>query len=149
VSRTAAAEAFERAPIVADRVGEGDPETLIGRARDIIAAMTEEQQIAVLNAHPPIGSTTGLSARSSAEQRASEPADRATLGALVRLNAEYERRFGFRFVVFVAGRSRADIVPVFRARLERSRADELATGIEEFLAIARDRLTSGSVRSAS
>ena len=145
MSRTAAAEAFERAPLLAERVGEGDTETLIARAREIVAAMTEAQQIAVLNAHPPIGSTTALSARSSAEQRASEPADRATLDALVRLNAEYERRFGFRFVVFVAGRSRADIVPVLRARLERSRADELATGIDEFLAIARDRLMSGSV----
>ena len=145
MSRIAAAEAFERAPLLAEAVGEGDPETLIARAREIIAAMTEAQQIAVLNAHPPIGSTSGLTARSSLEQRASEPADRATLDALVRLNADYERRFGFRFVVFVAGRSRADIVPVLRARLERSRADELAAGIEEFLAIARDRLISGSV----
>ena len=145
MSAIAAAEAFERAPLLAEAVGEGDPETLIARARAIIAAMTEAQQIAVLNAHPPIGSTTGLSARSSLEQRAGEPAEQATLGALRRLNAEYERRFGFRFVVFVAGRSRADIVPVLRARLERSRADELATGIEEFLAIARDRLISGPV----
>ncbi len=145
MSRIAAAEAFERAPLLAEAVGEGDPETLIARAREIIAAMTEAQRIAVLNAHPPIGSTTGLSARSSAEQRAGEPADRATLDILVRLNADYERRFGFRFVVFVAGRSRADIVPVLRARLERSRADELATGIDQFLAIARDRLISGSL----
>jgi len=145
VSPIAAAEAFERAPLLADAVGEGDSETLIARAREIIAAMTEAQLIAVLNAHPPIGSTTGLSARSSLEQRASERTDQATLDALMRLNADYERRFGFRFVIFVAGRSRADIVPVLRARLERSRADELATGIDEFLAIARDRLMAGPV----
>ena len=143
MSPIAAAEAFERAPLLAEAVGEGDPETLIARAREILAAMTEAQQIAVLNAHPPIGSTTGLSARSSLEQRASERTDQATLDALKRLNADYERRFGFRFVIFVAGRSRADIVPVLRARLERSRAVELATGIDEFLAIARDRLMSG------
>ena len=31
----------------------------------------------------------------------------------------------------------------FRARLERTRDEELATGIDEFLAIARDRLTRG------
>jgi 2-oxo-4-hydroxy-4-carboxy--5-ureidoimidazoline (OHCU) decarboxylase len=42
--------------------------------------------------------------------------------------------------VFVAGRSREEIVPVFKARLRRTRAEELATGLEEFLAIARDRL---------
>ena len=143
MSPTAAAEAFERAPLLAERVGEGDPDTLLARARECIAEMTEAQQIAVLNAHPPIGSTTGLSARSQTEQRASERTARATLNALARLNAEYERRFGFRFVVFVAGRSRDEIVPVLKTRLQRSRSEELATGLAEFLAIARDRLMRG------
>jgi 2-oxo-4-hydroxy-4-carboxy--5-ureidoimidazoline (OHCU) decarboxylase len=138
VSPIAAAEAFERAPLLAERVGDGDAETLIARAREIIGGMTEAQKIAVLDSHPRIGSTAALSARSRAEQRATERADRATLNALLRLNAEYERRFGFRFVVFVAGRSRDEIVPVFKTRLARSRDDELAMGLEEFLAIARD-----------
>ena len=141
MSPIAAAEAFERAPLLAERVGEGDPDTLIRRARDLIAAMTEAQRIAVLDAHPRIGATQGLSAQSAAEQRVTEAADPATLAALEQLNAEYERRFGFRFVVFVAGRSRADLVPVLRSRLARTREEELATGLEEFLAIARDRLT--------
>ena len=64
----------------------------------------------------------------------------ATEKALAAMNDEYERRFGFRFVVFVAGRSKSGIVPVFRERLQRTRAQELATGIDEFLAISRDRL---------
>ena len=143
MSPIAAAEAFERAPLLAERVGEGDPETVLGRARKIIGSLTEAQRVAVLDAHPRIGATQGLSARSAAEQRVTEVADPATLAALERLNAEYERRFGFRFVVFVAGRSRADLVPVLRSRLARTREEELATGLEEFLAIARDRLTRG------
>jgi 2-oxo-4-hydroxy-4-carboxy--5-ureidoimidazoline (OHCU) decarboxylase len=56
------------------------------------------------------------------------------------MNDEYERRFGFRFVVFVGGRSKAEIVPVLRERLKRTRQEELANGIDQFLAIARDRL---------
>ena len=143
MSPIAAAEAFERAPLLAERVGEGDPETVLGRARKIIGSLTEAQRVAVLDAHPRIGATQGLSARSAAEQRVTEVADPATLAALERLNAEYERRFGFRFVVFVAGRSQADLVPVLRSRLARTREKELATGLEEFLAIARDRLTRG------
>ena len=103
--------------------------------------MTEDERVAVLDAHPRIGSTAGLSARSAAEQGGET--DGATLETLERLNDEYERRFGFRFVVFVRGRSRAAIVPVLGARLRRSRNEELATGLEEFLAIARDRLTRG------
>ncbi len=141
MSPIGAAEAFERAPLLAERVGEGDVETVTARARAILDAMTDAERVAVLNAHPRIGATAGLSARSAAEQ--GEAADPETLRALELLNAEYERTFGFRFVVFVRGRSRAEIVPVLQARLRRTRRDELATGIEEFLAIARDRLTRG------
>jgi 2-oxo-4-hydroxy-4-carboxy--5-ureidoimidazoline (OHCU) decarboxylase len=141
VSPTAAAEAFERAPLLAERVGEGDAETVVARARAILDAMTGVERVAVLNAHPRIGSTAGLSARSAAEQGGA--ADPETLRALELLNAEYERTFGFRFVVFINGRSRAEIVPVLQARLRRTRREELATGIDEFLAIARDRLTRG------
>jgi 2-oxo-4-hydroxy-4-carboxy-5-ureidoimidazoline decarboxylase len=140
VSPTAAAEAFERAPLLAERVGEGDPATLIARARTVLAGMTEAERIAVLNAHPRIGAAQGLSGRSAAEQRVTEPADADTLATLKRLNETYAQRFGFRFVVFVRGRTRAEIAPVLEARLRNRRDDELATGLEEFLAIARDRL---------
>ena len=141
MSPIAAAEAFESAPLLAERVGEGDPETLLRRARVLISGMTEPERIAVLDAHPRIGAITGLSTRSAAEQRAADPIEATTLATLARLNDDYERRFGFRFVVFVAGRSRAEIVPILRSRLARGRDEELATGMEEFLAIARDRLT--------
>ncbi len=131
---------FERAPGLADRVRGSDAASIVASARSEIARMTEERRIAVLNAHPRIGADpASLSALSRREQRGG--ADLETLRELASLNDEYERRFSFRFVVFVGGRSKAEIVPVFRDRLRRSRDDELATGIDEFLAIARDRLT--------
>lgn len=142
MSRIEVAEAFERAPVLAERVGQGgDPDAVVARARAVLATMSEAERIAVLDAHPRIGATTGLSARSATEQGGA--ADAVTLRTLVLLNAEYERTFGFRFVVFVDGRSRAEIVPVLQARLRRTRSEELATGIDEFLAIARDRLERG------
>jgi len=143
VSPIGVAEAFERAPVLAERVGEGGgPAEIVTRARDVIALMSEAERIAVLNAHPRIGAVTGLSARSAAEQN-DGTTDPSTLRTLELLNAEYERTFGFRFVVFVNGRSRAEIVPVLQARLRNARHEELATGIDEFLAIARDRLERG------
>jgi len=143
VSPIEVAEAFERAPLLAERVGEGgSPAAVIARARDVIQQMSEAERIAVLNAHPRIGAAAGLSARSAAEQSAGAT-DRETMRTLELLNAEYERTFGFRFVIFVNGRSRAEIVPVLQARLRRPRHEELATGIEEFLAIGRDRLERG------
>jgi 2-oxo-4-hydroxy-4-carboxy--5-ureidoimidazoline (OHCU) decarboxylase len=56
------------------------------------------------------------------------------------LNDEYEARFGFPFVVFVAGRPRAALVGVLEQRLGRTRAEELHEGTAAMVAIARDRL---------
>jgi len=63
------------------------------------------------------------------------------LDELARLNDEYERRFGFEFVVFVDGRTRAELLPVLRDRLENTRGEELETGLRALCAIARDRWT--------
>ena len=63
------------------------------------------------------------------------------LEELARLNDEYERRFGFEFVVFVDGRTRAELLPVLRERLENTRSEELETGLRALCAIARDRWT--------
>ena len=139
IARKELAAIFERAPALADHVEGSDPASIIASARSLIAGMSEPERIGVLNAHPRIGADPeSLSARSRDEQ--GSRADVATLRDLSAMNDEYERRFGFRFVVFVAGRAKAELLPVFRERLRRARADELATGIEEFLAITRDRL---------
>jgi 2-oxo-4-hydroxy-4-carboxy--5-ureidoimidazoline (OHCU) decarboxylase len=98
-------------------------------AEDVLLAAPEEEQAEALAAHPRIG-------EASPEQRGDE-AD--VLAELAELNRAYEQRFGFRFVVFVNRRSRAEIVPVLRERLARTRAEELETGLRELVAIARDR----------
>ncbi len=148
-ARQRMAAAFERASVLVERldavVGDDDDAGAIMRkARRVIHRLGEAERIAILDAHPRIGApAAALSALSRAEQ--GTDADAATLRLLAELNDAYERRFGFRFVVFVAGRPKAELVPVLRARLARERAEELATGMAEFLAIARDRLarTSG------
>ena len=61
------------------------------------------------------------------------------LTELAYLNQVYEEKFGFRFVVFVNGRPKTEILDVLRARLERTREEELDTAVEELVAIAEDR----------
>ncbi len=139
IAREDLAAIFEGAPALADRVQGDDPASIVASARSLIAGMSERERIDVLNAHPRIGADpASLSALSRVEQGGR--AEIAILRDLAAMNDEYERTFGFRFVVFVAGRSKAKLVPVFRERLGRTRSEELATGIDEFLAIARDRL---------
>lgn len=127
---------FERSSPLGRRVAErgGDP---IAAAREVLPTLSEEDRIATLNAHPRIGETRGLSARSQAEQGGDS--DPAVLEELRRLNEEYERRFGFRFVVFVNRRPRRAIVEVLKQRLRRERASELGAGMDAIIAIAEDR----------
>jgi len=130
---------FERAPSLAERVRGSDPASIVSSARALLAEMSEAERIGVLNAHPRIGADPASLSELSRREQGTTP-DIGTEEELAVLNEEYERRFGFRFVVFVAGRSKAAIVPIFRERLRRTRAEELATGLDEFLAITRDRL---------
>ena len=51
----------------------------------------------------------------------------------------YEKKFGFRFVVFVDRRPKDEILDVLRERIARTREEELDTGCRELVAIARDR----------
>ena len=96
-------------------------------------ALSDIEQKAVLDAHPAIGGKPS-SARSAAEQGTDD--DPAVLEELAELNDAYEAKFGFRFVVFVNGRPRREIVPILRERLERTRDEELATGVDELVQIA-------------
>jgi 2-oxo-4-hydroxy-4-carboxy--5-ureidoimidazoline (OHCU) decarboxylase len=61
------------------------------------------------------------------------------LTELAYLNQVYEEKFGFRFVVFVNRRPKAEILEVLRQRLERTREEELDAAVEELVAIAEDR----------
>jgi 2-oxo-4-hydroxy-4-carboxy--5-ureidoimidazoline (OHCU) decarboxylase len=105
----------------------------LGRAREVAAELSDDEKSAILDAHPAIGGTPA-SERSRREQGTDD--DPEVLAELARLNAEYEAKFGFRFVVFVNSRTRREIVPVLRERLGRTREEELATGVDELVQIA-------------
>jgi 2-oxo-4-hydroxy-4-carboxy--5-ureidoimidazoline (OHCU) decarboxylase len=129
------AELFEgRTRLVEELALRDDP---LGDAHDVIAGLSEEDKLAALNAHPAIGARGKLSARSAAEQGGD--AEPAVLTELAYLNQVYEEKFGFRFVVFVNRRPKPKILEVLRARLERTREEELDTAVEELVAIAEDR----------
>jgi 2-oxo-4-hydroxy-4-carboxy--5-ureidoimidazoline (OHCU) decarboxylase len=110
----------------------------LGRAREVLQGLPEEQRVEALNAHPRIGERR-LTGRSAAEQGNAAAEDPAVMEELARLNAAYEERFGFRLVVFVNRRPRRELLPELRRRLERTREEELETGCEALVAIAEDR----------
>jgi 2-oxo-4-hydroxy-4-carboxy--5-ureidoimidazoline (OHCU) decarboxylase len=106
-----------------------DVDDPLERAEEVALSLDDHDQAAALATHPRIGEP-------SAEQSGEDP---TVITDLAYLNQVYEEKFGFRFVVFVDRRSRAELLPVLRERLERTREEELETGIRELVAIARDR----------
>jgi 2-oxo-4-hydroxy-4-carboxy--5-ureidoimidazoline (OHCU) decarboxylase len=129
------AELFEGDTAFVRRLAERD--NPLADARTVLASLSESEKLEALDAHPAIGARGGLSTRSAAEQ--GEDADPEVLAELARLNQEYEERLGFRFVVFVNRRPKAEILDVLRERINRPRAEELDTAVEELVAIAEDR----------
>jgi 2-oxo-4-hydroxy-4-carboxy--5-ureidoimidazoline (OHCU) decarboxylase len=128
------AELFEGRTRFVERLAElEDP---LRAARTLAHELSDEEKREVLDAHPAIGARS-LSSRSAREQGADD--DPEVLAELARLNAEYERRFGFRFVVFVNRRPKTEILPILRERLGRTRELELETALDELVAIAEDR----------
>ena len=127
-------ELFEgRTRLVEQLASTEDP---LGQARAVARALSEAEKKEMLDAHPAIGGAP-TSERSRREQGTDD--DPEVLAELARLNEEYEERFGFRFVVFVNERPRREIVPVLRERLQRTREEELATGVDELVQIAVQR----------
>jgi 2-oxo-4-hydroxy-4-carboxy--5-ureidoimidazoline (OHCU) decarboxylase len=108
---------------------------MIARAYELLAELSEEEKIATVNAHARIGeSPERMSRLSLAEQGADQ------LPELDRLNAEYESRFGFRFVVFVDRRPKSELVEILKERIRNERAQELETGLRAVVDIANSRL---------
>jgi 2-oxo-4-hydroxy-4-carboxy--5-ureidoimidazoline (OHCU) decarboxylase len=106
--------------------------------------MPQADQLELINAHPRLGASPGaVSALSFREQgydravpaRESEP----VAAELARLNDAYEARLGFRYCVFVNGRSRAELLPVIAAAVDADRAAELTRALTDVVAIAQDR----------
>ena len=135
LSENELAELFEgHTRFVAQLAQLDDP---LGQARKVLADAPEDEQIEALATHPRIGQRVNVSDQAAREQGSDE--DPALLAALVKLNKSYEQKFGFRFVVFVDGRPRAEVLSVLRQRLQNSRDEELAAGLDDLVAIALDR----------
>lgn len=143
----AVAPLFEGAQRFLQRLAEARPfdsdDALLSAAREVAAAAPEDELIELLEAHPRIGADPAeMSDLSRGEQEDGATAEGALEQELSDLNAAYERRFGFRYVIFVAGRPRTEIVPLMEVALWNERDAELRRGVDDAIYIAGDRLRS-------
>jgi 2-oxo-4-hydroxy-4-carboxy--5-ureidoimidazoline (OHCU) decarboxylase len=148
LDRATLATLFEGAPRFLDRLEAAGPfesaELLFHVARDVAHAMPEDEQVELIDAHPRLGAPPGtVSAMSYVEQGydrgTGTPGEVDLAAELDRLNAAYEARHGFRYCVFVAGRSRAELLPDMAAAIDADRTTELHRGLDAVVDIAIDR----------
>lgn len=136
---------FEGAPRFVERLMDLGAQSwveLFDQAEWIALTMPEDEQIELLDAHPRIGADPAtVSASAYREQGYDRGGDTATLQhRLDRLNDEYEARHGFRFVVFVNGRSRAAIADVLEQHVDADHTAEKTRALRDVIAIGRSRL---------
>ncbi|KAH8425302.1 2-oxo-4-hydroxy-4-carboxy-5-ureidoimidazoline decarboxylase [Aspergillus melleus] len=102
--------------------------------------------LGILGSHPRLGRPKAapaehLSELSKQEQARLNAGTEELAEKLAHLNAEYEEKFpGLRFVTFVNGRSREEIMPEMRRRIDRADADrEVEEIIQAMCDIGKDR----------
>ncbi|MFA6267444.1 MAG: 2-oxo-4-hydroxy-4-carboxy-5-ureidoimidazoline decarboxylase [Pseudolabrys sp.] len=147
--KDALAPIFENAPWVAEGVAAQRPFaslTALHKAMTgLIGRLTDNAQIDFLRGHPHLSPDTlrrGTTAESTAEQTAAGIAalDPRTIAKLNALNAAYEERFGFPFILAVRCASLPTMLATFERRLAASPAAERAEAMTEIAAISWMRL---------
>ncbi|EFP90861.2 uncharacterized protein PGTG_17060 [Puccinia graminis f. sp. tritici CRL 75-36-700-3] len=152
-------------PVLREEIQEKSPNSyseLIDHCQHIVEnRFSCDEQVNFLASHPRIGELKGLSKFSSKEQ--GNQTDPAILARLEELNILYEQTYpGLRYVTFVNGRSRAEIVKEMEDLLtkeERPTTEvhlqdkewqaELKRGIGDVFKIAQSRLKSMTEASSS
>jgi 2-oxo-4-hydroxy-4-carboxy-5-ureidoimidazoline decarboxylase len=136
---------YEAAPRFLERLADSRPfgswGELFRESLDLALAAPPEVQLELLDAHPRIGAPPGSVSALSFREQGYDQEQLDAIDALGPLNDAYEARFGFRYVVFVAGRPRSAIVPLMQAALEGEPDAERTRGLTDVVAIARARAT--------
>ncbi|SFJ46376.1 urate oxidase [Phyllobacterium sp. CL33Tsu] len=144
---------FEHSPWIARRAFAGELSPAHDTASGLHAALrtvfrmgTQEERLAVLNAHPDLAGKLAQAKRlteSSTQEQASAGLDALTdeeRAEFTNLNTDYVRRFGFPFIIAVRGLNKQAILEAFKTRIANDRETEFNTACRQVEKIALLRL---------
>ena len=124
-----------------------DSEELLAKADAVWWALDPEDWLEAFSRHPKIGEKEAARAQSAdardwsrQEQADSNATDEETKLALSELNSEYERKFGFIYIVCATGKSADEMLSLCKARLRNEAETELRIAAEEQRRITHLRL---------
>lgn len=137
---------FEETPTIAHQVWHRRPFATVSELHQqmvaVVSAMSQPQQLALIRAHPDLGSKAKM-AKASVQEQSGLGLDRLTpeeYAQFQSLNNAYKNRFGFPFIVAVKNHTKATILEAFDRRLQNSFAQEITQALAEIAEIARFRL---------
>lgn len=109
----------------------------------VVQGWDRDRQLALIQAHPELGSRQVMAAASVAEQTSRglnqlSPPEQAHLETL---NRAYRDKFGFPFIIAVKHHSRDSIFAALEARLNHGLDQEVTQALGEIGTIAQARLT--------
>jgi 2-oxo-4-hydroxy-4-carboxy-5-ureidoimidazoline decarboxylase len=138
---------FEHSPWVVERAAARQPfADLHAGLMQVVDDATPEEQLALIRAHPELAGKAAIDrtlTQESTQEQASAGLDRLTPGeyeSFQALNAAYNARFGFPFIICVRLTDKAGILAAMERRLGNAREVEIATAIAEIGKIVRLRL---------
>ena len=120
---------------------------LLKAAEDSFSRMQREDWLEAFSGHPKIGDISSLRAKyantrdwSAGEQSGVNAAEEAVLQGLAEGNTEYEKRFGYIFIVCATGKTAAQMLDLLRSRIDNDPAEELKIAANEQIKITKIRL---------
>ena len=109
--------------------------------------LSESDYLEAFEGHPKIGDIESLKKKFKGSQDIARNEQsnvaKANIETLERLsigNSEYEKKFGFIFIVFASGKSAEEMLNILEGRIDNSRTEEIATAAEEQRLIFQLRL---------
>jgi OHCU decarboxylase len=124
-----------------------DAAALFHKADSVWWSLQDHDWLEAFRAHPKIGEQKAVAAQSeqaqswsAQEQARVQDAAAETKAALAAGNQEYEKRFGFIFIVCATGKNSAEMLAILNGRLQNNPETELRMAAEEQLKITRLRL---------
>ena len=137
---------FEGSPWVAARAWPRRPFKHIAQLHAVmmgeVMAAARPEQLALLCAHPDLGTRATMSEASVGEQAGAglDRLSRATFERLQHLTGAYREKYGFPFLLAVKGRTATDVLETLEARLVRSAEEEWVEALAQVGLIAERRL---------
>jgi OHCU decarboxylase len=146
---------YEHSPWIPERAAARRPFANVTALKlalqDVVSAATLDEQLGLIRAHPELAGKAAvagqLTAESTSEQARSglHLCSAGEFATLHQLNADYNAKFGFPFILAVKGPTgqgltRRSVIATFARRLKNQRADEIAECLRQIKRIAEIRL---------